>query len=305
MKYKICKMQFKTGVHIGNGMLTDASPVFLADTLFSALCHEAGGKGIEELVKCCIDGKLKISDAMPYIGDTYYLPKPILTIRREDNGSSRVKKAFKKLLYIPADQMDQYMRGNLDAEKERIKLNQLGLTQMTQKVSVTYEKEPQPYMVGVYHFYDGNGLYVIVEYEDKTTWEMFVELIKKVSYSGIGGKRSAGYGKFTVNFEEISEGLQERLQCEKYKKKISLSFSLPKEEEMEKACERAAYQLKKRSGFVSSQTYANTFQKKKDFYGFASGSCVENEYRGDIYDVSIHGSHPVYEYAIPMFMGVI
>lgn len=41
MFYKILKLHFLTGVHIGNGMLTDGESVIHADTIFSALCLEA------------------------------------------------------------------------------------------------------------------------------------------------------------------------------------------------------------------------------------------------------------------------
>ena len=44
MEYKICKLQFSTGLHIGKGMLTDGEPIFMADTFFSALCHEQVAK---------------------------------------------------------------------------------------------------------------------------------------------------------------------------------------------------------------------------------------------------------------------
>ena len=29
MEYKICKLQFSTGLHIGKGMLTDGEPIFM------------------------------------------------------------------------------------------------------------------------------------------------------------------------------------------------------------------------------------------------------------------------------------
>ena len=76
-------------------------------------------------------------------------------------------------------------------------------------------------------------------------------------------------------------------------------------QEIEKVCTEVQFQLIKRSGFVNSMTYADTFRKKKDFYGFVAGSCFKIPYQGDIYDVSIYGKHPVYRYAIPIFMGVI
>ena len=37
---------------------------------------------------------------------------------------------------------------------------------------------------------------------------------------------------------------------------------------IEKVCTEVQFQLIKRSGFVNSMTYADTFRKKKDFYGF-------------------------------------
>ena len=103
MEYKICKLQFSTGLHIGKGMLTDGEPIFMADTFFSALCHEALGisEGIEKLVHYCKSGKLKLSDGLPYIDDTLYVPKPMTTVETKEEGNSKVKKAFKKLKYIP------------------------------------------------------------------------------------------------------------------------------------------------------------------------------------------------------------
>ena len=46
------------------------------------------------------------------------------------------------------------------------------------------------------------------------------------------------------------------------------------------------------------------FGRRKTFMVLA-GSCFKIPYQGDIYDVSIYGKHPVYRYAIPIFMGVI
>ena len=64
------------------------------------------------------------------------------------------------------------------------------------------------------------------------------------------------------------------------------------------------YLLVKRSGFIDSYTYSKEQRRKKDIYLFKSGSCFNNTYQGDIYNVSSGGSHPVYKYAKPLFMGV-
>ena len=72
---------------------------------------------------------------------------------------------------------------------------------------------------------------------------------------------------------------------------------------LENVLKNADYLLKKRGGFVVSEDYASEYLKKKDFYVFQSGSCFQEKFEGDIFDVSA-GSHPVYRYAKPFFMGV-
>lgn len=307
MKYKICKFKFLTGLHIGNGMLVDGEPVFMADTLFSALCQEALNipNGIDQLVKYCRQGKLKISDGLPYIGTTCYVPKPMMTIESKEEGNSKIKKAFKKLKYIPIDKIEEYIKGDLDAPSEKEKLGALGKYEMRQKASISYEEETMPYYIGSFHFLENNGIYVIVGYEDDEILDCIQLLLRGLSFSGIGGKRSAGYGKFEVEFCDVPQNLKERLQEVKYQSYISLGFSLPKQDELEQVMDNSQFQLIKRSGFINSNTYATTYQKKRDFYGFAAGSCFDKTFEGDVFDVSIFGNHPVYRYAIPIFMGVI
>jgi CRISPR type III-A-associated RAMP protein Csm3/CRISPR type III-A-associated RAMP protein Csm4 len=260
------------------------------------LCHEALGisEGIEKLVHYCKSGKLKLSDGLPYIDDTLYVPKPMTTVETKEEGNSKVKKAFKKLKYIPINKIEEYMKGNLDAQKEKEKLSRLGKYEMTQKASISYEEglDALPYYIGSYHFSKNAGLYVIIGYEDTEAFQFISSLIEGLSYSGIGGKRTSGYGKFQAKYKNMDPQLKQRL-------------NVPKDDEIEKVCTEVQFQLIKRSGFVNSMTYADTFRKKKDFYGFVAGSCFKIPYQGDIYDVSIYGKHPVYRYAIPIFMGVI
>lgn len=86
---------------------------------------------------------------------------------------------------------------------------------------------------------------------------------------------------------------------------MTLSVSLPREEELETALAGAEYLLLKRSGFVASERYAPEQMRKKDLYVFQAGSCFPEKFHGDIYDVSdTCGRHPVYRYAKPMWMEV-
>ena len=134
----------------------------------------------------------------------------------------------------------------------------------------------------------------------------FIEnLILSLGYAGIGGKRSSGLGKFDFEEHKPSDRFLELLNRDKAKSYMTLSSCMAEEDELEKALDDAYYLLHKRSGFVSSTTYAKTELKKKDFYAFKSGSCFSSRFNGNIYDVSYKGKHPVYRYAKPMFMGVM
>ncbi|MDE7432467.1 MAG: type III-A CRISPR-associated RAMP protein Csm4 [Lachnospiraceae bacterium] len=307
MNYVIYKLDFQSSVHFGQNDLSKSANSFMADTLFSALCLEAvkmGNDCLESLCDIVRDGRLKFSDALPFIKDTYYLPKPVKKIENDRTGDSVVKKAFKKLEYIPADKMSDYLQGKLEPESEERLLNE-GLGDYGMKVSVVIKgmEEPQPYHIRYFSFKKESGLYVIMAYADDEARGLFEDLMMSLSYSGIGGRRSAGFGRFEFRIAKMPEYILSRLTNDA-KEYMSLSVSLPQEGEMEAALENAGYVLIKRSGFVESDTYADTFKRKKDIFVMKAGSCFKKMYKGSIYDVSGDGSHSVYKYAIPLWMGV-
>jgi CRISPR-associated protein Csm4 len=308
MNYKIYKLAFSGAVHFGKKTLDDAEYTFCADTLFSALCQEAVKDGTEVLKKLyqfCAEGKLLFSDAFPYIGDTCFLPKPMTHIESDtEKGDSSVKKAYKKLQYIPAGELSVYLNGGYDALRAPDLGHDLGTADIKVSASIRGEEEAKPYRIGTYYFKEGNGLYLIVGYSEDGALHLAESLLKRLSYSGIGGKRASGMGRFTLYPGKLPQEMLKRLTGtgSKY---MTLSVSLPRIEEMEVTLEQAEYLLAKRSGFVGSGAYSETQMRKRDLYVLKAGACVRNKYYGDIYDVSDHaGTHPVYRYAKPMFMEV-
>ncbi len=312
MKYHIYKFHFSTALHIGNGNLTDGESMVCADTLFSGLCHEAvkyGGQTcIDSLVEDARRGKLLFSDMLPFISDELYIPKPLCPVNAELSGDSVQKKKFKKLKFIPATKLDTYLAGNLEPEDETKKFKSLGSFDMrTMSSSLDPEKsltgDMLPFSVGTYKFGKNNGLYIIAGFADEATEKQFELLLNNLSYSGIGGKRSAGFGRYSFEKMPVPEALLSKL-TNIDGSVITLSTSMAKPEELESVVADANYLLVKRSGFVSSATYADSFRRKKDFYSFKAGSYFQKSFEGDIFDVSDGGSHPVYRYAKPLFMEV-
>ncbi|GHV44898.1 type III-A CRISPR-associated RAMP protein Csm4 [Synergistales bacterium] len=308
MNYAVYKLRFSEPLHIGVKELSDGDCTLSADTIFSALCHEAlkigGIASIERLVGLVRSGKIAISGAMPFVGDDLYIPKPITRVkqpaRRSKKGSEDDygnKKAFKKLKYIPLDLIEDYMAGELDAVAAKEDFI-LGISDTRARVSVGGD----PYYVGSFVFCENAGLYILAALSDSAAAIELENLLDALQYSGLGGKRSSGFGRFELSRHEAGDF---KPYLERRKGKLmTLSVCMPRDEELESALDGAAYILSRRGGFVLSETYADKALKKRDFFSFAAGSCFEREFKGDVFDVSRGASHPVWRYAVPFFMGV-
>lgn len=308
MKYKIYKLTFLSGVHFGKQDLSETEATFGSDLLFSALCLEALQIGKDEFqgfYKSVKEGELKFTDAFPYIGNELYVPKPLIHVEREKSEiSSKQKKAAKKLKYLPINQMGAYVAGNLDLEKEVQKLGALGKYVEKTAVSINGVDEPKPYRIGVFYFQKNCGLYICVAYSKQESLEVFERLLSSLSYTGIGGEKSSGFGRFSYEAIDAVQSLVEQFEGQ-YKNYMAVSGCMASANEMDEILKGACYLLKKRSGFISSSSMEDQNYRKKDFYIFAAGSCFEKKFSGDIFDVSRKGTHPVYRYAKPMFIGVI
>ena len=294
----IFKLSFKTPVHFGTGRLSTSTLCIHADTLFSAMYIEAirlcGEQKAFKLYEQCTSGTLRISDTFPYIEDTLYVPKPIMTISGEQESDSSLKKRFKNLHYIPVDEIDSFKSGNYIPKD-----TEFGKDSVVHKVQISYNVEPQPYNVGNFTYNRGCRIYFIAQYED----DFIFDIIDSLSYTGIGGKISSGYGKFVYTYSELPTALAARM-TEDYKQYMTLSVCLPTNEQGDDVVNGAQYTLIRRSGFVQSEKYASSPRKHRDIYCFASGSVFNRRFDGIISDVSEGGTHPVYKYMYPMFIGI-
>lgn len=310
MQLTVYRLRFPIGIHFGAGALWDSMNTLPADTFFSALCQEAlahGGEAeLETLVASVRKGALRLSDLFPFVGEELYLPKPLYPVTREQEGDSIVKKSFKKLKYIPVSQWDAYLAGSLNPVEAAEQLQRLGKSSVrTMSASRAPEKldsgDMLPYSVGVYQFRSESGLYLIAGFADENLKKRFDTLLHNLSFSGIGGKRSAGLGRFTVEPAAVPAVLERKLNGQKAPC-MALSVCMAEADELENVMEGARYLLLKRSGFIASPDYAPELRRKRDFYSFCAGSCFERRFAGNIFDVGGSGAHPVYRYAAAFWM---
>lgn len=303
MNYKIYKMIFTQGVHFGDHSLEKSEITFQADTLFSALCIEALKiDKLDVLLNSVKENHLVFSDAFPYMNQEFFIPKPMKKIEQViQSEDMTIRKKFKKLEYVQVSLLNQYLKGEYPIEKGS-DIKKLGIHVLKTSASIRGNEEALPYRVGIYRFEEHNGLYIVVGYDSKETLHLFDELFKMLSLSGIGGKKNSGLGHFRYNTVELPKELNKRLNTKG--EVMTLSVSLPTEDELEDILDDSRYLLVKRSGFVDSYTYSKEQRRKKDIYLFKAGSCFNKTYQGDVYDVSSGGNHSVYKYAKPLFMGV-
>ncbi len=315
MQYKIITMQFPAGVHFGQRNLEDAGYELYADTIFSALCNEIVQDGEEALnwfVNTAKEGKLLFTDAFPFVEESYYLPKPLKRIeRKETEGSSTAKKIWKKVSYLHYEDLEDYLSGDMTEDTAKADLEDFkhfGKSEVRTQADLQTKEEATPYRVGSFHFdrayFEDCGLYFIVGYEKEEDYQKVFSYIQALSFTGIGGRRSSGYGRFTAIAQEVPDGLKERIGTDS-KTCMSLSVALPKDEELDAVLPNAEVLWMKRSGFVTSLADSDTYRRRRDLYVMKAGSCVETTFDGDVYDVRNEGNrHPVYRYAKPMWLEV-
>lgn len=305
MDYTIYELDFFNGVRFGSRDLSGTEIAFRADTLFAALYQEAIKLGrAQEFLEQINMGHLLFSDGFPYKGKQLFLPKPLLQIRRREQqqGNSREKKQLKEMKYIPWECLEAYREGCMS--KEQIESgNEFGTVGMKAAVSLMGQEDPEPYRVSTYYLKAGNGLYSIVGYESEKSRQVFEELLESLSYTGLGGKKSAGLGRFEYRSREVPELLKKRLSVHG-REKMLLSTAMAEEAELDTVLEGANYTLLRRGGFVDSERYALQQMRKKDYYVFAAGSCFRNTFSGIVAEDRNGGSHSVFRYQKALFLGV-
>ena len=118
------KLKFLTPVHFGaaelGGKLEAINFCYSSDTLFSALCCElAGSEFFSKFVDAVAQGKILLSDLLPYTEEKFYLPKPILLVEGakkvqrvsldEVRKQSTQRKKQKKMEYLRAANLKKYL----------------------------------------------------------------------------------------------------------------------------------------------------------------------------------------------------
>lgn len=317
MNYYLFKLRFTSAVHFGPSdsalSLYTSADHFCADTLFSALCHTAselrGPLGIAQLVDYVQSGKLAFTDSMPWHRELYFLPKPYLHTENRAEIPAALRKQMKKLQWIDAGAFPDFAASVQGGEPFQPLQADFGLYSNQVRVNMS-EEAPVPYLVGTYEFCSDSGLYFLAACGDEGIAGYLKDLVELLGISGIGGKTSSGLGRFSLlSAQPLAESsapalqwLNRALQDTGAPRQLLLTASLPGDEELDAALEGANYQMIRRGGFAQSSD--ETYYKKRTQYFLAAGSVLRKRFQGMLHDVGGSDAHPVYRYAIPVFLGV-
>ena len=315
--YYIYQLKFTALVHLGRaeqgGSLERVSLGCSADTLFSALCNELRTEPakLNKFISDAKNKKILLSDLMPYNvagGDTFFfIPKPLIQPPSVAKKKSLVAKKLKEVEYIRASRIDEYiaaLKYNKDFIVTKNEYN-FGKFDLMTKVNVRQEI---PYTVGSFAFNPHAGLYGIVYLADNNIDE-FMELIEYLGLSGIGGKRSSGYGRFELyddaysledSFSADDTAISKRILIKNAAYYLALSNVLPNENTLI-ALKHSFYKLQKRSGFIGG---SSQMQKKNSVYMVKAGSCLNARIAGELISLGECDNHEILRYGRGMYLGV-
>lgn len=323
-EYTIIKLKDLSPLHMGTGKENyDFSASLLhSDTLSAALAAmKAKYKGTDNLYDFI--NSFTISSAFPYVGEHFFLPRPLgkmnVTVTGCDEYISRKK--LKKVQFIELGLWQKMIAG----ERVEIKSNQLVdafildqadpkfrkpyKSSVHQRVFVPREdnKDTEPFFFEWTFFQQNAGLYCLVKAEECLLDEL-KELFEKLGEDGIGTDKNVGGGKFTV---EIGSFLIDDISGDTRKMLLSLYIPTP-EEVGQMELEKSTYELCLRGGYMSGSIEPKFWHlRKKSVYMFSVGSLLSTsaDLNGNIVDLyptdyKDDSSHPIFRSGKPFVIPV-
>lgn len=299
MVYQLYMMKFHSA-HFGTRIIEQTMPTIPVERLFSALFLEAKKLGkADEFLERAFESDYVLTDTMLYRYGLF-LPKAIGYPRfaadeKPTKDSRTIAKTVKEMEYLNEMDFTAFIQGKLKTLDD---LEDLVDEQKDLYRTVTSTRVGEdPYRIGITYYPEETYLTFIGTKDPLTE-----ELMASLQYSGLGGKRTTGLGRFDFKIQELQEETARRLTTESDEPVMLLTNALAQKSELAESLEGAQYLLTKSSGFVYSEAVKDNL-RKQDLYKFKAGSTFQRTFQGDIYDVAPSDfPHPVWNYAKPLFL---
>lgn len=347
MKYLV-ELRFDHAVHFGSSVagfgVEEVDETCHSDTLFSGIINQLAS--VEHLIPNFSLKKFLEefnSQKPPFLissfglaKDTaYFLPKPLLepAIFASESSLAEYRKEFKKLKWIHLEDFHKWqnkslsgsdIKGYFESYSNQPPPKAPSFYKTPTKAQHIQDRETdatQLYHAGQLFYGDEVYPFFLVDFNSENlSWEWFKEALRLLGISGLGGRRSSGYGKFTLRYEPILIGDDESPwpkevhETTRHKKAIELwgkvlnhesdgryLFSLLKPKTITED-DYVVYHLLIRKGwlFSSSSFYQ---MKRKTVYMFSEGSIFSKSIEGELLNISPdelpEEHHELYRYGHP------
>ena len=334
MNYYVYPLRFLGPVHFGDtangGSLEKVGLQYSAESLYSAFCNEIATDvaQLQQFRELFHSRQLVFSSLFPYYWEDegqgqmeFFLPRPIkpqekpvsITGFKETKRAATELKKLKKVAYYRASVLCDASGKVANKDANALALPTFGLTMTVERINRRSEKG-EPYFVGSYVFAPNAGLYFIAGFESDEIKALFDQWLQLLSLSGIGGKRSSGYGKFEMADDEFEvyddefsyadiRAISKLITRSNASWYMNISSVIPQDEELD-IVKDGFYTLKKRGGFVQSHGVIDTV-KRNTCYVIAEGSCFAKPLQGRILQLEVKGiPHEVERNGLGLFVGV-
>lgn len=274
--------------HIGErGVgLEESSTMAHSDTLFGAICWAwrllHGKDDLEDLLEQYQQGKppFLISSTFPFIGEHRLLPKPL-----DGLGQAGTEKNVRKASFISSTIFQSLANGEKLQNFEILRGNPGNMIVTLEEASsirgligsnfpwtvgeaprVTLDRnsrQSEIYYAGDLRFMEGCGLYMLVDFLDKSYRAKLEGALRLLGDEGLGGERSSGRGFFTLDKGSMTLGSNEGDNA------VLLSLYRPLKEETPNLS-HSSYNLVARRGWVAGKSD----KRKKSLRMLAEGSVI-------------------------------
>ncbi len=324
MNLYLLKLNFTGPVHFGEAGIgiEGVSSILHSDSFFSALCNGwvelFGSDDLEQtLLEPMQNGNssLLLSSLFYFGRDTYYLPRPITEpdVQITPKDIAEYGKRVRKAKYIPLEIFLQWVKGEKLNIYQRVsevsdEYQDCFVEYVTPKVSLDRDNlKSNIYHCGLVKYQENCGLYCLFKLDDSII-DKLQAVVSLLADSGIGGKRSIGYGAFIpewINVENVplwKELFQSSPDDQAW---CTLSLVNPKPGEIShEMLVESAYNLIQRRGWIFS-TAIDAQLKKQSCRMFTEGSVFPTQLEGRIVDVTPKDwlraeYHRVYRYGLAL-----
>lgn len=297
MKLQLVRLRFRQPLHLSRGKLNtyeSSEHTLHSDTVQAAL-FVCALQLYDEATALDFQNAVQVSSAFPFVGDEFWLPRP-LNLLLDDDPDTR--KELKKIKYLKRAHFEQALRGEkletselLDNEGKAIqpKIWEADVTQRVLIDRVNAGSTPF-YLEKLYpeNWHRDRGLFVLLKNEGFDAAKL-KSLFRLLGDNGIGLQRSLGNGTFDIEKLEIEDFLL--ALPDSGSAWVNLSLYRPENEDAKKIkdSKTSHYQLLKRGGWLSSpDDTAHMTLRKKSVLMFSEGSVLafgSDEPKGKIEEI--------------------